>query len=116
MTKRKMKQKQKSAPLEDIKPKLRSGSHNKAYRPQTPPVHVEEPENGWICSRCSIVNSLDDIECIACGGHRKRNTRKRPTQTQTPTQESLHEDKFHTYKETRRATEINDDKSTPVTK
>lgn len=112
IARRKLKQRQKLLPAEDTKSKLRSGSHNKAARPpETPPVHVEEPaDNLWICSRCSIVNSLDDIECIACGGHRKRNTRKRAAP------ESLHEDKFHTYKETRRATENNEDKSIPPAK
>jgi hypothetical protein len=56
------------------------------------------------------VNSLDDIECIACCCHRKRNTRKRNSQEQP-----VHEDKFQTFKETRKATENNnEDKATPV--
>jgi len=113
VAKRKMK-KQKPVPVDDMKPlKLRSGTvHSKAIPrpPETPPTsaHAEEPENGWTCSRCSIVNSLDDIECIACCCHRKRNMRKRPTPA-----EPLHEEKFHAYKETRR-TEPADDKSAPV--
>lgn len=113
MTKRKLKQKQKPAPVEDAKPKLRSGSHNKqqqVVKPPEPPPKEDEPENGWICSRCSTENSLDDIECIACGGHRKRTTRKRPTMIPEP----LHEDKIHVFKESRRSIETNDDKSAMV--
>lgn len=108
MIKRKLKLKQKPTLFEDTKPKLRSGTIKTARPPEIPPVLIEEPENGWICSRCSIVNTLEDIECMACGGHRKRNTRKRSAP------EPLHEDKFHAFKETKRATEINDDKSTPM--
>jgi hypothetical protein len=75
MSKRKLKQRQKPTQAEDSKPlKLRSGTvHNKSIRvPETPQIPLEEPENGWICSRCSTVNSLDDIECVACFYHRKR--------------------------------------------
>lgn len=115
LSKRKLKQRQKPAIVEETKPlkQLRSGTiHSKPTRvvPEAPSIH-EDPENGWICSRCSIVNSLEDIECIACGCHRKRNTRKRISQ------EPIHEvDKFHTYnKEPRRAAENNnEDKATPV--
>jgi len=108
--KKKLKQKPKPTPVEDNKPKLRSAHNKTPIRPllDTPPVLLEDPENGWICSRCSILNNLDDIECLACGGHRKRNTRKRAAP------ESLHEDKFQAFKETRRATENNEEKITPV--
>lgn len=111
LAKRKLNQRaSKPAPVEEIKTlKLRSGTvHNKVSRmiPEAPVV-PEEPEN-WICSRCSSSNSLDDIECIACGCHRKRNTRKRISQ------EPVHEDKFHAMKETRKATENNEDKAAPV--
>lgn len=90
--------------------KLRSGTiqHKTRERQEIQQTIIEETENGWICVRCSINNNSDDIECIACGCHRKRNTRKRTSQ------EPVHEDKFHTLKETRRATEIHDDRATPV--
>lgn len=110
LSKRKLKQRPKPAPIEDTKSlKLRSGTiHNKPPRvPELGPVPFEDPADGWTCSRCSTLNSIDDIECIACCCHRKRTTRKR-------SQEPVHEDKFQTYKETRRATENNDDKATPV--
>lgn len=92
-TKRKLKQRQKPIPqVEDnnnTKLKLRSGTINKTrvIQETLPPQQlqqqsqqqqlpqqqmIDDPENGWICSRCSIVNSLDDIECLACGCHRKR--------------------------------------------
>jgi len=113
LSKRKIKQRPKPTPVEDSKPlKLRSGTiHHKQSRvPEISPAALEDPADGWICSRCSIVNSIDDIECIACCCHRKRNTRKR-------SQDPVHEDKFQAYKETRRATEQQpntDDKVTPV--
>lgn len=75
LSKRKLKQRPKPVPVEDTKPlKLRSGTiHNKHSRvPELSSVPLEDPADGWICSRCSIVNSLDDIECIACCCHRKR--------------------------------------------
>lgn len=110
---KKLKQKPKPVIIEDTKPKLRSAYNKTPVRPpplpmETSPVFVDEPENGWVCSRCSILNTLEDIECLACGGHRKRSTRKRSAP------EPQYEDKFQAFKETRRATENNEEKITPV--
>lgn len=73
-------------------------------------MSLDDADDGWSCPRCSVVNTLDEVECTACYYHRKRTSRKRCFY-----EAPIYEEKYHVHKETKRARDIKyDDKSPPV--